>query len=100
MLSLSRRPVPPLCARRARRDQHRKYILDAATRNLGLHYLSEGRVEEARPLLRACLESYEETLRSDMPGGHESLDLITPLTVLSYADMLAGGSKRLTDGTS
>lgn len=50
-------------------------------------------MEEARPLLRACLESYEETLQSDMPGGHESLDLITPLTVLSYADMLAGGSK-------
>ncbi|CAM9388394.1 unnamed protein product, partial [Ectocarpus sp. 13 AM-2016] len=72
------------------RDPHRKHLVDAATRNLGLHYLSEGRVEEARPLLRACLESYEENLQSDMPGGHESLDLITPLTVLSYADMLAG----------
>ncbi|CAN0531411.1 unnamed protein product, partial [Ectocarpus sp. 8 AP-2014] len=68
----------------------RKHLVDAATRNLGLHYLSEGRVEEARPLLRACLASYEETLQSDMPGGHESLDIITPLTVLSYADMLAG----------
>ncbi|CAM9364932.1 unnamed protein product, partial [Ectocarpus fasciculatus] len=72
------------------RDPHWKHLVDAATRNLGLHFLSEGRVEEARPLLRACLESYEDTLRSDMPGGHESLDLITPLTVLSYADMLAG----------
>ncbi|CAM9282487.1 unnamed protein product, partial [Ectocarpus sp. 4 AP-2014] len=72
------------------RDPHRKHLVDAATRNLGLHYLSEGRVEEARPLLRACLESYEKTLQSDMPGGHESLGLITPLTVLSYADMLAG----------
>lgn len=45
---------------------------------------------EARPLLRACLETYEETLRSDMVGGNESVDLIPPLMLLSYADMLAG----------
>lgn len=45
---------------------------------------------EARPLLRACLETYEETLRSDMVGGNESVDLIPPLTLLSYVDMLAG----------
>lgn len=64
--------------------------MDAATRNLGLHYLSEGRVDEACPLLRTCLETLEKTLRSDMADGDESLDLIPPLTVLSYAEMLAG----------
>ena len=64
--------------------------MDAATRNLGLHYLSEGRVDEACPLLRTCVVNMEEGLRSDMPGGDESLDLIPPLTVLSYAEMLAG----------
>lgn len=69
---------------------NQKHLVDAATRNLGLHYLSEGRVEDARPLLRKCLEAYEETVRSDMAGGDESLELIPPLTVLSYADMLAG----------
>lgn len=45
---------------------------------------------EARPLLRAHLKTYEETLRSDMVGGSESVDLIPPLTLLSYTDMLAG----------
>lgn len=65
-------------------------MVDAATRNLGLHYLSEGRVDEACPLLRACLETLEKALRPDMAGGDESLDLIPPLTVLSYAEMLAG----------
>lgn len=47
-------------------------------------------MEEARPLLRACLECLAETLRSDMEGGDESVELVRPLTVLSYADMLAG----------
>lgn len=71
-------------------DTTPRHLVDAATRNLGLHYLAEGRVADARPLLRACLETYEETLRSDMLGGNESVDLIPPLTLLSYADMLAG----------
>ncbi|CAM9421771.1 unnamed protein product [Laminaria digitata] len=71
-------------------DTNPRHLVDAATRNLGLHYLAEGRVADARPLLRACLETYEETLRSDMLGGNESVDLIPPLTLLSYADMLAG----------
>ena len=71
-------------------DTSHKLLVDAATRNLGMHYLSEGRVHEARPLLRTVLEGLEEALRSDMAGGHESLDLIPALTVLSYADMLAG----------
>lgn len=48
---------------------------------------------EARPLLRTCLETYEDTLRSDMVGGNESVDLILPLMLLSYADMLAGTSR-------
>lgn len=73
-----------------RDDTTPNHLVDAATQNLGLHYLAEGRVAEARPLLRACLETYEETLRSDMVGGNESVDLIPPLTLLSYTDMLAG----------
>ncbi|CAN0523112.1 unnamed protein product, partial [Scytosiphon promiscuus] len=66
-------------------DTAPKHLVDAATRNLGLHYLAEGRVAEARPLLRTCLETYEDTLRSDMVGGNESVDLILPLMLLSYA---------------
>lgn len=75
-------------------DAHGRHLLEAATRNLGLHYLSEGNVNEARPVLRAYLNTYEENVRSDMPGGDESIDLIPPLTLLSYADMLAGGTQR------
>ncbi|CAM9418276.1 unnamed protein product, partial [Hapterophycus canaliculatus] len=71
-------------------DTGQEYLVNAATRNLGLHYLSEGRVEEAQPLLQASFQGYEQTLRSDMAGGDESLELIPLLTVLSYADMLAG----------
>ncbi|CAM9242923.1 unnamed protein product [Scytosiphon promiscuus] len=67
-----------------------KHLVDAATRNLGLHYLSEGRVKDAQPLLSASFEGFEQMLRSDMTGGYESLELIPPLAVLSYADMLAG----------
>lgn len=68
-------------------------MVDAVTRNLGLHYLSEGRVDEACPLLRECLETLEKTLRPDMARGDESLDLIPPLMVLSYAEMLAGNKR-------
>eukprot|EP00752_Nemacystus_decipiens_P004020 g3682.t2 len=71
-------------------DASLKHVADAATRNLGLHYLSEGRVDEACPLLRTCVEALEKALQPDMAGGDESLDLIPPLTVLSYAEMLAG----------
>lgn len=71
-------------------DQTVRHIVDAVTRNLGLHYLKEGRVEEARSLFRTSLERREIELRSDMPGGHESLLMIEPLELLSYADMLAG----------
>lgn len=70
-----------------------RHLFEAATRNLGLHLLSEGRVNEARPVLRAYLNTYEESVRSDMPGGDESIHLIPPLTLLSYADMLAGGTR-------
>lgn len=71
-------------------DTNQKHVVDAATRNLGLRLLSEGRVDEACPLLRKYLETLEEACRPDMAGGDESLDLIPPLTVLSYAEMLAG----------
>eukprot|EP00903_Cladosiphon_okamuranus_P006591 g6439.t1 len=71
-------------------DTSQKHVVDAATRNLGLHYLSEGRVDEACPLLRSCLATLEEALRPDMSGGDESLDLVSGLTVLSYAEMLTG----------
>lgn len=73
-------------------DTSRNYLVDAATRNLGLHYLSEGRAEEAQPLLRASFQEYEQTLQSDMAGGDESLELIPLLEVLSYVDVLAGTS--------
>lgn len=67
-------------------------LVEASTRNLALHYLSEGRVEEARLLFRKYLEFRDNELRSDMPGGDDSVELIKPLELLSYADMLAGAS--------
>lgn len=82
--------IPPFFRSSCSGGTSQKHVMDAATRNLGLHYLSEGRVDEACPLLRTCLETLEKTLRSDMADGDESLDLIPPLTVLSYAEMLAG----------
>lgn len=36
----------------------------------------------------------EEILRSDLDGGHESVELITPLMLLSYAEMLSGENAR------
>lgn len=71
-------------------DRTSRHVVDAVTRNLGLHYLKEGRVEEARSLFRTWVERRENEIRSDMPGGHESLLMIEPLELLSYADMLAG----------
>lgn len=71
-------------------DAEHERMMQSVTRNLGLIYLAEGRVDEARPLLRACLETCERELQPDMPGGHESVELILPLMLMSYADMLAG----------
>lgn len=84
------RSTPPLRRSSFSGDTSQKHVADAAIRNLGLHYLSEGRVDDACLFLRTCLETLEKTLRPDMAGGDESLDLIPPLTVLSYAEMLAG----------
>lgn len=77
----------------ASQDANGRHLFETATRNLGLHLLSEGRVNEARPVLRAYLNTYEESVRSDMPGGDEGIHLIPRLTLLSYADMLAGGTQ-------
>lgn len=71
------------------------HIREGVSRNLSLHYLSEGRVDEARSLMRTCLETCENNLRLDMPGGDESLELIEPLMLLSYVDMLAGKLQRV-----
>lgn len=64
--------------------------MQSIARNLGLAYLSEGKAEEARPLLRSCLEALERELRPDMSEGDECVELIEPLMLLSYTDMLAG----------
>lgn len=69
------------------------HMIRCASRNLGIHYLSEGMVEEARPQIRKWLEISEGILKSNMPGEGESEELIPVLTLLSYADMLAGISR-------
>lgn len=41
-------------------------------------------------LIRGWLKTLEDKLRSDVIGGDESVDLIEPLTLMAYIDMLAG----------
>lgn len=55
-------------------------------------------MDNAQPLLRGVLEAYEKALQSDMPGGDESVELIEPLKLLSYVDMLAGNICTKNDG--
>lgn len=51
-------------------------------------------MDKARSLFLTSLEMVEEDLRPDMTGGDESVDLIPPLTLLSYAAMLAGMARQ------